>query len=317
MANFNGARFIADAVRSVQAQSLTCWELIVVDDASSDASVPICLELAQNDSRIIVLIQEANGGPAAARNRALDIARGDWIAILDSDDVMAPRRLERLVARADGDAAEIVADNQMLCSHDLTPEQPFMRGLAARQAPVGLVPFIQSGCLYSGRPDLGFLKPLIRTSLIRETGARYDERLRISEDFHFLLRLLRGGAAIAIEPEPLYFYRKHAASISHRQSPQTLAAMIAADQALRADGSLPAPARRALDSRIRGLRTWLVHERVITAFKAGDVLGALVAALPRPHAWPLLSRPIRARLARWLHGPHWPGKTAMTIEGQL
>src|ERR1700722_6289602 len=86
MANYNGADYIADAVSSVRKQTLTNFEIIIFDDASSDCSVDIVSGLAANDARLRLLRSDRNLGPAAARNRALDVARGEWIAIVDSDD---------------------------------------------------------------------------------------------------------------------------------------------------------------------------------------------------------------------------------------
>jgi glycosyltransferase involved in cell wall biosynthesis len=71
------------------------WELLVVDDASSDASVRIAAEYAQQDSRIQLIRQPANAGVAAARNAALKQASGDYIAFCDSDDWWMPSKLER------------------------------------------------------------------------------------------------------------------------------------------------------------------------------------------------------------------------------
>ncbi|MDB5458717.1 MAG: glycosyltransferase [Caulobacteraceae bacterium] len=300
MASFNGAAYLAEAIGSVQRQTLASWELIVVDDASSDDSVAVARALAAGDPRIRIFQQPANRGPAAARNRALDEARGGWIAVFDCDDAMAPDRLERLLARARDDGAQIVADNQVICSSSLQPERTLLPSASvAELRTVGLARFIQSGCLYSTSPDLGFLKPLICAALIDRAGARYDEGLRIAEDFHFLLRLLRLGKQIHIEPEPLYFYRKHAGSISHRLSQEVIASMIAADEGFRTSGApLSKAARQALDRRIRGLRSWSVHERAMQAWKAGRIGEALAAALSRPHAWPLMSQPVRARIGR-------------------
>jgi succinoglycan biosynthesis protein ExoO len=297
MANYNGAAFIGQAIGSVQAQSLKSWELIVVDDASRDDSRAVIRSYAQRDPRIRVMALTANGGPAAARNRALGAARGDWIAIFDSDDVMAPDRLERLLAKAHDEGASIVADNQMICASNLEPERPYLsKDSVMQRGRVDLAHFIDCGRLYSSHPDLGFLKPVIRRSLIASAGARYDESLRIGEDFHFLLTLLVQGAEIHIEPEPLYRYRKHGASISHRFSPAVLASMIAADQAFRNRLDRKSrPALKAINRRISGLKSWAAHEQAMAALKAGRVDEALGAALARPHAWRLMARPLAAR----------------------
>lgn len=297
MANYNGARHLAEAIASAQRQTLADWELVLVDDASTDDSLAISVAAAQADPRIKVLAQARNRGPAAARNRALAAARGAWIAVIDSDDVMLPERLERLVARAEAEGAEIVADDQLVCGEDLAGGTPFIgKAMARRLARVDLATFVDSGRLYSRLPDLGFLKPLVRAELIARAGVRYDESLRIGEDFHFLVALLAAGARLSLEPEPLYLYRKHGASISHRFKPETLAAMIAADTRVRAGLRAPA-AVRAMTRRIEGLKSWAAYERVMAEAKAGQWLKAARIAAARPHAWRLISRPLRKRLA--------------------
>ena len=114
MANYNGAAYIADAVSSVRKQTLTNFEIIISDDASSDRSVDIVSGLAANDARIRLLRSDRNRGPAAARNRALEVARGEWIAIVDSDDFIHPTRLETLINFAVRDGADIVADDLII-----------------------------------------------------------------------------------------------------------------------------------------------------------------------------------------------------------
>ncbi len=103
---YNAARHIRETIASVQAQTVADWELIVVDDCSRDETVSIVRGCADRDSRIRLIEQEKNGGPAAARQRALDAARARYIAFLDSDDVWLPRKLEcQLAFMRDIDAA--------------------------------------------------------------------------------------------------------------------------------------------------------------------------------------------------------------------
>jgi len=308
MANYNGARHLAEAIASAQRQTLTDWELILVDDASTDDSLAIAVALAQADPRIKVLAQARNRGPAAARNRALAAARGAWIAVFDSDDVMLPARLERLLARAEAEGAEIVADDQLVCGGDLVGGKAWVgEARAKRLGSVDLATFVESGRLYSRLPDLGYLKPMVRADLFARTGARYDESLRIGEDFHLLVALLASGVRLHLEPEPLYLYRKHGDSISARFRPEVLNAMIAADARLQAGLDDPAAAS-AMARRIRGLVSWGVYEQVIAEAKAGRWLRAARTAAARPHAWRLLSRPLRRRVVKAVRGP--PPKSA-------
>jgi len=100
------ANFVADTIRSVQAQTHVNWELIVVDDCSPDDTCAIVEQYASDDSRIRLIKQEKNGGPAVARATALKSANGRYIAFLDSDDLWLPSKLEhQLSFMGDVDAA--------------------------------------------------------------------------------------------------------------------------------------------------------------------------------------------------------------------
>lgn len=95
---YNAARFIEEAVDSVRTQSYENWELLVVDDQSKDATGSLVAAFARRDPRIKLIRAEENGGPARARNLALDVARGRYVAFLDSDDIWLPHKLERQLA---------------------------------------------------------------------------------------------------------------------------------------------------------------------------------------------------------------------------
>ena len=86
---YNCAPYIADAIRSLQYQTLEAWELLLVDDASTDDTVAVAEAMAREDARIRIIRRETNGGPAAARNAGIAEARGRWISIFDADDLMS------------------------------------------------------------------------------------------------------------------------------------------------------------------------------------------------------------------------------------
>lgn len=94
MPNYNAARFLNETIESVQAQTYPDWELLFVDDCSTDDSIQKVREFAKKDPRIRVFQNEKNSGAAYSRNFALREAKGKWIAFLDSDDVWLPRKLE-------------------------------------------------------------------------------------------------------------------------------------------------------------------------------------------------------------------------------
>lgn len=299
MANYNGAAHLPAAIRSVLGQTLADLELILVDDASGDDSLAVALDAAAGDPRLIPLSQPVNAGPGAARNRALGMARGRWIAVVDSDDEMAPERLARLVTRAESDGADIVADDLVVFSDTAAfPEHGFLPQPAfAAPRWIGLAEYIRAGVMYGEGPDLGFLKPLISARAL--DGLRYAEDLRIGEDYDLIVRLLAGGARFRTEPTALYRYRKHGGSISHRLSPERIGAMLDAQRRFAAEhGPFDAQTSQALARRRRSLETALAYERVVAGLKSGAVVASLADGLMHPRAWPLLTIPLRNRLKR-------------------
>jgi teichuronic acid biosynthesis glycosyltransferase TuaG len=94
----NAARFLDETLRSVTAQTFRDWEMIVVDDGSTDGTRAVLERWIASDPRIRLLLQNPRQGAAAARNRALEEARGRYVAFIDSDDLWIPRKLEVQVA---------------------------------------------------------------------------------------------------------------------------------------------------------------------------------------------------------------------------
>lgn len=94
---YNADSFLEETVKSVQAQTFKDWEMIIVDDCSKDTTYQMAYALAKSDPRIKVFQNEVNSGVAATRNKALDVATGEYIAFLDSDDLWLPMKLEKQV----------------------------------------------------------------------------------------------------------------------------------------------------------------------------------------------------------------------------
>ena len=94
---YNGAKYIGETIDSVISQTYPDWEMIIVDDGSKDNSAQIVREYAEKDSRI-TLVQQENAGSAAARNNGIRRAEGQYIALLDADDLWHPDFLEKQIA---------------------------------------------------------------------------------------------------------------------------------------------------------------------------------------------------------------------------
>jgi teichuronic acid biosynthesis glycosyltransferase TuaG len=102
------AHVVGETIRSVLAQTHTDWEMLIAEDCSPDDTRAVVRDWTRTDPRIKLVELAANGGPAAARNAALEQARGRWIAFLDSDDLWLPNKLERSIAHAQAHDSALV-----------------------------------------------------------------------------------------------------------------------------------------------------------------------------------------------------------------
>lgn len=294
MANHDGAAHLAAALRSVLSQSLSNLELILSDDASSDGSLAIAEKIGSDDPRLRILTSPVRSGPGAARNRALDAARGEWIAVVDSDDLLHPDRFAILVAEADRLSADAIADDLIHFGAGVTGGTLLPEGFAT--GPVTITPglFLRSELPGPGHAPLGYLKPMIRRDRIG--GLRYDTWLRIGEDHDFFLRLLLAGIRATLLPQGYYLYRRRAGSTSHRLRAEDAGAMLAAQDRLAA--AISTPELRPLFARRRAN---LIREQrfatLIGAIRTRSVSTALATLLRDPRLAAKLARAGREHLA--------------------
>ena len=121
MPNYNSEKYVEATIKSVLSQTYQNWELLFVDDCSTDSSLEIVR--AFSDDRIRILSMEENGGAALARNKAIENANGRWIAFLDSDDLWVPEKLEKQIAYMQNKGIsfsytdyEVIDENNMVVS---------------------------------------------------------------------------------------------------------------------------------------------------------------------------------------------------------
>lgn len=117
MPAYNAEKFIVEAIESVLSQTYSALELIVIDDCSTDTTLETALEYAKKDNRVRVIRNEKNSGVARTRNAGLDAAKGEFIALIDSDDLWLPEKLEKQMTVAENTAADIV-----YCSYGMIDE---------------------------------------------------------------------------------------------------------------------------------------------------------------------------------------------------
>lgn len=202
---YNAARFIPKALASVAKQSMTDWELIVIEDGSNDGTETIVAKFAGEHSIHRVVFQQLrdNLGVAAARNHALTQSEGKFVAFLDADDHWMPHHLNDLLKK--------LGDGHVLACSPIS----IWDGNSDREL-----------CVYKpspaeiNRPQRGlFLKSFIQTcscvAMPRETIERvgmFDESFRIGEDRDFWFRAVEGGGSIGCTTLPTCCYLKHGRS---------------------------------------------------------------------------------------------------------
>jgi glycosyltransferase involved in cell wall biosynthesis len=204
MPAYQAAAFVGEAVRSVIAQTVTDWELVVVDDGSTDGTAEVADAAATGDERVRVIRAEREGLPAAVRNRAIDLTSAPLVAFLDADDVWYPNKLERqltaFAARPEVGLVHSAAD-RIVQGRTLPPAEREFAGL-----PIG-PRLVQQNFIVTS-------SVLVRRSLLDEHGAfDADPRMRGTEDYELWLRLLAHSEFASVD-EPLLAYRVHAKQLS-------------------------------------------------------------------------------------------------------
>ncbi|CAN1209207.1 Glycosyl transferase family 2 [Tumidithrix helvetica PCC 7403] len=237
MPAYNASKFIDEAIKSILNQTLGDFELIIVDDGSTDNTVDIVKHYLKLDRRIR-LIQNNHKGISHALNTGLKEAKYDWIARIDADDIALPERFEKQIKAANANpkvlvwgtyAYHISSTGKVLSLQQQGPisEEEFHRILND-----GMIPFVI-------QPTV-----LLKKEILLKVG-EYDERFTFAQDLDLLSRISDHGSILAI-PEPLLLYRVHLQSVSMQKFflQQFFARCIyARHQARRTGAQLPEPAQ--------------------------------------------------------------------------
>ncbi len=223
---YNASRYITSCVKSVLNQTFGLFELICVDDCSTDDTVNIVAELAKSDGRIkIVRLPKNSGGASEPRNTGLRISRGKYIAFLDSDDMYTPTALAELVSVAEKWNADVVHTEQVYFPEnqtiDVTPETKFTT-FSKELGGFCKEPMLETDDLakrvqmfYKGRFFGWVHNKLYRRDLLMEKNIRFD-KLLTSEDIIFYFRVLCTAPRIVRVPNIIYIYRHNPNSITRK-----------------------------------------------------------------------------------------------------
>jgi succinoglycan biosynthesis protein ExoO len=205
------------ALRSALDQTMRDIEVIVVDDASTDSSWDIITTLLCEDPRLRAIRNKRNCGKPIGMNRAIALARGQWLAVLDADDWYHCDRLAKLVAVAQAHDADMAADNQFF--YDVAADRIIGTAWPAGETDWELTfdDFLIGSNAYRTF-NLGMLKPVLRMDFIRRTGLSYEERARHGQDFFYLLQFFLSGGKAAVTDAAYYYYTQPFGAISRQWS---------------------------------------------------------------------------------------------------
>lgn len=278
---YDAAATIGDAVRSALREPETA-EVIVVDDASRDATATAAEAAGYGDARLRVIRCAVNAGPAAARNLALEAATGAFVAVLDADDFLLPGRFARLLAVPDWD---MVADNILFVAEEASPVAlPPLPPVTPALVDIDLADFVRANHSARGtnRQEWGFLKPLMRRDFLDAHGLRYDEALRLGEDYDLYVRMLHKGARFRVSTQVGYAARWRADSLSSRHRTADLKALHAAACAHLTLPALPSAAQAVLSAHEAELRQRFLLRNFLDRRARLGRTRAILSALGRP-----------------------------------
>ena len=223
---YNGERFLAEAIDSILTQTFSDFELIIVDDGSTDGSAKIIQAYAERDTGISFVQLADNAGQPSARNAGIALASGKYIAGMDSDDISLPERLRMQVDYMEAHPDIVgVGVGAAVVNEDLTPRFTYTLPTCH--------PLILLSMMVGGSALLYASIMVLWREFFAEAGG-YDPKFRSAPDLELFLRMVwENGIRYANLPRLLYLYRRHEASISHnRQSWPSPAATLARSRAL-------------------------------------------------------------------------------------
>ncbi|MGN6868370.1 MAG: glycosyltransferase family 2 protein [Solirubrobacteraceae bacterium] len=245
MAAFNAAATVHSAIGSVLAQTIPDLELIVVNDGSTDGTAEALARVT--DPRVRILSQP-NRGPAAARNAGIGQARGDYVAFLDSDDLLMPTYLERSEQTLRGTPGAGFAYTDAYVFDDITGNVR-RRSAMARNRPPEPPPTDRAAFLLELlRRNFIYVAATVPREVLERVGG-FDESLKGPEDYELWLRILVRGYGAAWIPGRQALYRKHGSQLSRNLVTMTRSLLAMYDGLSMED--MPSTAHRQLLERRR------------------------------------------------------------------
>lgn len=215
MPNYNQSQYILKAVESIVNQSYSSWELIIVDDASTDCSLNKIKTIIEfyKDKDIKLIQNKKNQGPAVSRNRGIQVATGEYIALLDSDDYYKPDKIkEQLSYLIENKVDAVYTDVEILDT--VTRNSTYLAAYHEKNQANLLVRALERQVIVAPATIM------IRRKCLEEI--KYDERMYHAEDYKFTLDLLQ-KCAVGYQSRADYVWRRHESNMTNEKVKQSQA----------------------------------------------------------------------------------------------
>ena len=207
---YNGERFLKNCINNILTQTFTDFELILINDGSTDQSAAILAEFEKNDSRIRIITQP-NGGVGAARNAGLDACRGEYIRFIDCDDTLPPDSLETLVSKAQQNGSDLV----IAAYTEIVGSMATLRDLPKREETLPCNEFLRHFSRYPTSFYYGVLwNKLFRRDLITQHHLRFIPGMTWGEDFCFVAQYLVHAEVITWTRTSVYNYLRNPSGLT-------------------------------------------------------------------------------------------------------
>ncbi len=288
---YNAEPYIEQAIDSVLAQTEIDFEMIVVDNASTDGTCAIIEQYAYRDPRVRLISSSENFGAGHGRNVGIHAATGDWVAILDADDWYRPDRLETLLDAAERDGADVAADNQYFIMDGAAIPYRLLRKDRTEGLHRLTADDILRGDRYGKIGNLGLLKPVFRRAFLERHRIEYDVSPGLGEDFYILLKCLRQTPTLLFVTAPMYYYQIHPKSWSNSQTMESVRCMRALHESnagLFPESDAPTTAR-LMRRRSRQIERYITCRALVEPLKRGNLRKSLRRMITNPSAVPMLA----------------------------
>ena len=195
---YNVEKFVLKAIKSILNQTVKNWELIIIDDCSTDSTLKIIEQESKKDSRINIIRNKTNSGITYGLNKGIKLAKGEYIARMDGDDLCEPRRFEQELAFLEGHKNHILIGT-------------FGKIIDGEDKKVGIIDFprnniflrlkmLEYNCFIHG-------SIMVRTKILKKIGG-YSDKYKYAEDYFLWLRIMKFGKVGNI-PLRLYSWRRN------------------------------------------------------------------------------------------------------------